>query len=194
MIIRNRTTSKNQVAQISEDLNKIGTDPDPKLNLEKPVLSRETNERLASIDLDDDILRPSINSVKIPQKYLDGYNLNKNLVSYKERRKNMKNKKAMQILENGIHEILQVYNIDEDKYNIQLVSDLMNIVEFFMVHDKKLGHSKKEIVLASALIFWDGNDVLLSNVIEYLMPMLKQRRFFGRILSKLYIFFWRGSG
>ncbi len=178
-LIRNRTKPANQLATDFAP-NTLGTDPDPKL--ESPLVNVSMNETPTPHETPTD-------PIKIPSKYLNGYNLNSHLNDYAHRRKMLKNSKAKGLLQNGIKDILEVYNPDEDKYNIQLVKDLMNIVEFFMVHDSKLGPDKKEIVLSCALLFFDGNDQLLSSIIEHLMLELKQNRFLGRIMSKLYIFF-----
>ena len=89
------------------------------------------------------------------------------------------NRKALELIEKGlssgtvyklsesqINDLLSVYNSEDDKYHIELVKSIMQIVEDFVIFDSKTGPMKKDIVMNICLKFFDDNHKLLNAVIE----------------------------
>ena len=120
-----RLKYKNQ-RQLVENDNTTSTfnDPDPRLSEEK---------------------QPELDYV--PDKYLVNVNLNEYLPNFRDKRKAVKNSKEVNYWNHKINEQLQLYNIEQDKYNIKLVKGLCQIVERYMIYDSKLGPQKKQLVL-----------------------------------------------
>ncbi len=81
-------------------------------------------EPLVNVDIstpEDDTAIP-----EVPPKYLHGTNLNSAMVSYHDRRKEVKNKKAALLIEREIQNILKYFDPEKDKYNVQLIRDIMS--------------------------------------------------------------------
>lgn len=142
---------------------------------------------LEEVKMDEE---PADIDIQIPQRFLFGTDLKQSLASYQERRKAFKNKKSAMFLEQELKKILQLYRASEDKYDVQLVKDVMQIVERYCIHDKKLGAIKKDIVLHVCKVFFDGNVPLLSSIVEFHMKSLVQCGFFRKLLSKIEIYFF----
>lgn len=130
-------------------------------------------------------------NIPIPPRFFLGSDLKTDLSSYQVRRKKLKNKKAELYLENELKKVMKLYSADTDKYDLQLVREVMQLVEYFMIHDDKLGESKKAIVMHVCKHFFDDNEELLSSIVEYHMKTLVQSNFMRRLFARVQIFFFK---
>lgn len=126
----------------------------------------------------------------VPDKYMMGSNLNNLLPDYRNKRKEKKNLKEINFWQQKINQQLELYHLEDDKYNIKLVRGLCQIVEKYICYDTHLGSAKKTIVMNCCLKFFDDNVPLLESIIENELEHIKKSGFVMRALAKLEIFFF----
>lgn len=176
MSVRLKYKNQRQIVEKNDTVSCFN-DPDPRASI--PEEKQEIEDTSVNIDLDF-----------IPDKYMVGVNLNEVLPDYREKRKAVKNSKEINYWNHKIVEQLKLYNVEHDKYNIKLVRGLCAIVERYMIYDKKLGQQKKQVVMNCCLKFFDGNEKLLSAIIENELELIEKSTVLSRILAKLEIFFF----
>lgn len=129
--------------------------------------------------------------VKIPDKYFMGSNLKSILPDdYRTKRKDIKHDKYVRYWECEINNILDVYDKDADKYHIQLVKSIMQIVEDYVIFDTKTGKMKKAIVKNICLKFFDENEKLLDAIIEDQLHNIVHSTLFRRLMARLQVAFF----
>ena len=117
-------------------------------------------------------------------------NLNNLLPDYRNKRKEKKNLKEINFWQQKINQQLELYHLEDDKYNIKLVRGLCQIVEKYICYDTHLGSAKKTIVMNCCLKFFDDNVPLLESIIENELEHIKKSGFVMRALAKIEIFFF----
>ena len=118
-----------------------------------------------------------------PKNILNSANLKK-LKSYRKIRQNIKSQNDETLFINQVSEALDMLNVEESKYDYELLLLVMQIAENWFLKSKD-GNRRKAIVILACKKFFDGNEELISKSIELLMPNLEQNKFISRNIKKL---------
>jgi hypothetical protein len=76
-----------------------------------------------------------------------GSNLNNLLPDYRNKREEKKILKEINFWQQKFNQQLELYDLEDDKYNIKLVRCRCQIVEKYICYDTQLGDAKEKIVM-----------------------------------------------
>lgn len=123
---------------------------------------------------------------KIPPSVLYNSNL-KTMKGFKNLRNNMKREAFLkEFVKSGI-EALEPYQVDEDtRYDSEIVKFMCQSVEDIFVKYNKQGDEKKKAVVEICKKYFDDNEVLVSKVIEQVLPFIHRSTFWRRNKHRFY--------
>lgn len=117
-----------------------------------------------------------------PKKILNNSNLKK-LKSYRQLRQSIKGQNEESEFYEQITAVLNLFDVDEVKYDADLLILVMQIAENYFLGKKDGERRKKNVVLVTKR-FFDDNEELTSKIIEMSMDKIVQNKFVKRNLKK----------
>jgi hypothetical protein len=122
----------------------------------------------------------------IPPSVLYNSNL-KQMKGFRALRSNMKREAFLKEFIVQGKEALEPYAVnDETMYDAEIVKFIMQTAEDVFIHYSKQGQEKKRAVIEVCKKYFDGNEVLVSKMIEQLLPSISHSTFWRRNKTRIY--------
>lgn len=158
------------------------------MSLKKIVREPEGNapelmRQIASVAQEE--LQPEERPV-IPPSILYNSNL-KQMKGFRALRSNMKRDIFLKEFITQGKEALEPYSVnDETMYDAEIVKFIMQTAEDVFIHYSKQGQEKKRAVVEVCKKYFDNNEVLVSKVVEQMLPFIKHSTFWRRNRTRIY--------
>ena len=125
----------------------------------------------------------------IPPKSLFNSNL-KQLSSFKDMRKNIKNELQYQEFVRETDEVLKYFDCKGDnKYDHELLLFVMNMAENFFVYEPELGYTKEKATIELLKPYYNDDEVLIKSIIKLVLKDVKKSTAFRRVYNRSLNFF-----
>jgi hypothetical protein len=122
----------------------------------------------------------------IPPSVLYNSNL-KQMKGFRALRSNMKRDLFLKEFIAQGKEALEPYAVnDETMYDAEIVKFIMQTAEDVFIHYAKQGQEKKRAVIEICKKYYDGNEVLVSKVVEQMLPFINHSTFWRRNKTRIY--------
>lgn len=119
------------------------------------------------------------------------YKRMKKLSSFKQIKRSYKLENRKDIFLNDLNELFQHLNVDEHKYDTELLLELLNASEQYFIYGSKAERElcKQEVLNEVMLPFFDYNKEVMQKFVESVSNRVKKSNVLRRLFKRLYNFF-----
>jgi hypothetical protein len=103
----------------------------------------------------------------------------KSIPKFKDSRSQSKRNILYRDFVSKVSQDLQDFVVGENKYDHSLVLKVCDIAEMFFL-DRQSGESKKNAVITSLLPYFNGDEELITKIIEFVYPMIHKSSLYRR--------------
>lgn len=133
---------------------------------------------------------PKDNEFKLPKD--DVYKRLKKLSSFKQIKRSYKLEQQKQQFLSDLNDLFKHLNVEEHKYDMDLLLELMNVVEQYFIYGNKeeRDKSKQEVIEDVMLKFFNDDINVLNKFIGTIYKKVKKSNVYRRTYRRIYNFFF----
>lgn len=138
----------------------------------------------------EDVVDLDIDKLNLPKD--DIYKRIKKLSSFKQIKRSYKLEQQKSQFLKDLNELFKHLNVEDHKYDVELLIELMNAVEEYFIYGTKdeREKSKKEVIEEVMLKFFNNDVKVLEKFIATIYKKVKKSNIFRRVIRRVHNFFF----